>query len=59
MEKEIWKDVPNYEGYYQVSSLGRIKGVQRVYWSKVNKSYALKKRKNIITKKNQSGIFWC
>jgi len=24
---EIWKDVPNYEGYYQVSNLG---GVRRV-----------------------------
>lgn len=23
--KEIWKDVPNYEGLYQVSNLGRVK----------------------------------
>lgn len=23
MEEEIWKDVPNYEGLYEVSSLGR------------------------------------
>ena len=23
--KEIWKDIPNYEGYYQVSSLGRVR----------------------------------
>lgn len=27
--KEIWKDIPNYEGYYQVSNLGRIKSVER------------------------------
>jgi hypothetical protein len=26
---EIWKDVVGYEGYYQVSSLGNIKGVDR------------------------------
>ena len=25
MEKEIWKDIPGYEGLYQVSSEGRIK----------------------------------
>ena len=27
--KEIWKDTPNYEGLYQVSSLGRVKSVKR------------------------------
>lgn len=26
---EIWKDVKGYEGYYQVSNLGRVKGVER------------------------------
>jgi hypothetical protein len=25
MEKEIWKDIPNYEGHYQVSNLGRVR----------------------------------
>lgn len=25
MEEEIWKDIPNYEGLYQVSNLGKIK----------------------------------
>jgi hypothetical protein len=25
MEKEIWKDIPEYEGLYQVSNLGRVK----------------------------------
>lgn len=24
MNKEIWKDIPNYEGLYQVSNLGRV-----------------------------------
>lgn len=24
---EVWKDVPGWEGYYEVSSLGRVKGV--------------------------------
>jgi hypothetical protein len=29
MENEIWKDVPNYEGYYKVSNLGVIKSLIR------------------------------
>ena len=28
--EEIWKDIPNYEGYYQASSLGRIKSLSRI-----------------------------
>ena len=26
---EIWKPIKNYEGYYEVSNLGRVKGLQR------------------------------
>lgn len=27
--KEIWKDVTNYEGYYQISNAGRVKSLKR------------------------------
>jgi hypothetical protein len=27
MQEEIWKDIPNYEGHYQVSNLGRVKSL--------------------------------
>ena len=27
--KEIWKDIENYEGYYQISNLGRVKSLNR------------------------------
>jgi hypothetical protein len=30
--KEIWKDIPNYEGLYQISNLGRVKSLSRK-WS--------------------------
>ncbi len=30
MEKEIWKDVIDYEGFYQVSNIGRIKSIDRI-----------------------------
>lgn len=28
--EEIWKDIPNYEGIYQVSNLGRVKVLMRI-----------------------------
>ena len=28
-KKEIWKDIPNYEGYYQASNLGRVRSLDR------------------------------
>jgi hypothetical protein len=30
MQEEIWKDVPNYEDFYQVSNLGNIKSKGRI-----------------------------
>lgn len=29
IEEEIWKDIPNFEGIYQVSSLGRLKSFKK------------------------------
>lgn len=28
--KEIWKDIPEYEGYYQVSNLGNVRSIDRI-----------------------------
>jgi hypothetical protein len=28
--KEIWKDIENYEGYYQVSNFGRVRSLDRI-----------------------------
>lgn len=30
LPNEVWKDIPNYEGLYQVSNLGRVKSLQRL-----------------------------
>lgn len=30
MENEVWKDIPNYEGLYQVSNLGRVKALSKI-----------------------------
>lgn len=39
MQKEIWKDIPDYEGLYQVSNYGRVKSLPRM----------IKKRKCVET----------
>ena len=34
--EEIWKDIPNYEGLYQVSNLGNVKSLNHIRkkWNK-------------------------
>ena len=43
-DNEIWKDIPNYEGLYQASNLGRIRSLDRVTNYK-NKGKCIKKGK--------------
>jgi hypothetical protein len=51
MENEIWKDIPNYEGYYQVSNLGRIKSLAR----EVNKGLNVRSVNERILKQSLAG----
>ena len=30
-EKEIWKDIEDYKGLYQVSNLGRVRSLERTF----------------------------
>jgi hypothetical protein len=46
LDKEVWKDIPGFEGRYQASTLGRIKSLSR---------YALFKRCGRLVKKKISG----
>lgn len=39
IEKEIWKDIPGYLGYYQISSLGRVKSLERTIQYSPSKKY--------------------
>jgi len=51
---EIWKDIPGYEGYYQVSDMGNVKSVAR---KSLNKKGILIQRTNgkKINPKNDHG----
>ena len=33
MGKEIWKDIDDYEGFYQVSNLGRVRSLDNWIWN--------------------------
>lgn len=48
MNKEIWKDIPDYEGLYQISSYGRVKALAR----ERNNQYS---NKEIILKQSNDG----
>ena len=56
VKEEIWKDIPNYEGLYQVSNLGRVKSLDR----KVKHSVTglLVNRKGKIIKNNKSSSYY-
>lgn len=52
-EKEVWKDIEGYEGYYQVSNHGRIRSLDRVIRSKYRSSQFIKGNiKNITPRKD-------
>lgn len=43
MEEEIWKDIPEYEGLYQVSNYGRVKSLN---YNRMGEERILKPFKN-------------
>ena len=56
MEKEVWKDIKNYEGHYQVSNYGRIKSVDKLVNSGLkNNKKVLKKGKILKQLKRSNG----
>jgi hypothetical protein len=53
MKLEIWKDIENFEGYYQISNYGNIRSVERVVKHPVSKNNKIKsKQKSVFRKKN-------
>lgn len=51
--EEIWKDIEGYEGLYQISSIGRVRSVDR--YLKLGKHSGLVKGKLITIKINKNG----
>lgn len=51
--KEIWKDIKNYEGLYQVSNLGRVRSLDFQCWNGV--AFWLKKGGVLVPRLTKSG----
>ena len=59
IEKEIWKDIPDFEGLYQVSNFGRIKSLERKEFMARNNCYRVRKERILkadITKKGYERV---
>ena len=54
--EEIWKDIPDYEGLYQVSNLGRVKSLPKEW---LTGKGGIKKHNGIFLKqcKNSRGYY--
>lgn len=53
--EEIWKPVKDFEGYYEVSNLGRVRSVDRVVMDKVRTCERLLKGRILVQKDNGHG----
>lgn len=62
-EKEVWKDIPGYQGYYQISNLGRVKSLQRTITHKPSKKFpngrvVIYKERELIPSTDSSGYLF-
>ena len=55
--KEVWKDVPNYEGLYQVSNFGKVKSLKRKTKNSET-TFRIVKEKVLKPKKNKTGYLF-
>ena len=53
--EEIWKPVKGFEGYYEVSNLGRVRSIDRVVVDNVRNCERLLKGKILIQRDNGNG----
>lgn len=51
--EEVWKDIPGYEGLYQVSNFGKIKALPKI---KITPDGRVGKTKEIILKENDNNF---
>jgi hypothetical protein len=40
---EIWKDIENYEGYYQISNFGKVRSLDRHVNNKIKNKFSFLK----------------
>ena len=55
MQDEVWKDIPGYEGLYQVSNFGRVKSLPKIHGRRYWKNERILKIN--IAKNGYAGVF--
>ena len=55
--KEIWKDIKGYEGYYEISSIGRVKRLQTIIDAPYMKDSGYRTIKEKILKPQNTGNY--
>lgn len=53
--KEIWRDVPNFEGLYQISNYGNIKSLDKYVNSGIKNNKKVKRKGRILKQYNKQG----
>lgn len=53
--EEIWKDIDGYEGYYQISNIGRVKSLSRPVFKKDGSFHRFKKENIKVPKNTKDG----
>lgn len=59
---EVWKPVKGFEGYYEVSDLGRVRSIDRVIYDNVRKCNRLLKGRLLVQRDNghgYKGVMFC
>jgi len=55
---EVWKDIPDFKGFYQISNLGRVKSLDRYAWNgKVYHKVKSRILKNILSGNGYYQVF--
>lgn len=55
MDTEIWKDIPEFEGWYQISNMGRIRSIDRMVNYKHNAGSSFRKGQLLIPQLSNKG----
>ena len=53
--KEIWKDIPDFEGLYQVSNLGNVKTLDKYVGTGIKHNSKVKRKEKILKQYNKRG----
>lgn len=56
MRKEFWKEIPNFEGFYEASNLGRIRSMSRQIKTRPHGRWYLRTIKSTLLKEAENGF---